>query len=745
MDDYQGVCNLTDTKKRTRKIFSIVFTLALICLMTATIIPVVEGASNVNLGSAGNFVILTKTGISTTGTTLITGNIGVSPIAATGITGFGLVMDSSNEFATSSLVTGKVYASDYAPPTPATMTTAISDMETAYTDAAGRTLPDYTELGAGDIGGMTLTPGLYKWGTGVTIPTDVTLSGGVDDVWIFQIAKGLDISAGKHVILSGGAQAKNIYWQVAEQTTLGTTSVINGNVLDQTAIVLNTGATLNGRALAQTAVTLDANRVTFPTVTPPVANFTGTPTTGTAPLTVKFTDTTTNGPTAWQWNFGDNSSVNSTNQNPVHTYAMNSIYTVSLTATNSEGSNTITKTNYITVSLIPAKPNVLYATNAFGMQEQDTIVGIYLNNSFNPKVGAITYKVSYNETLLQAKSVTVASGGIASLNLSSPFAVAYASASGYPNGNAWLANVTFQPKVTDNVVTPIGLTLEELADVAIPPKDLIPNTSVQNGFFTIGGGVQVNVIDANGNPMTADRIALESGTGTLSVSGVNSYRFNAVPTGTYQVNVTKSGYIGVNTTISYTEGSMRVLTATMVTHAYQPTVILAESGVALAGMTRTPPEQLNALRNETDQYNMTLNGGGVISVALEYPLRYQLNRPQLTSALPVGTEMRNGTFLWTTPFYTTTNATLIVTAVPVSGQSFVGLKLTGGKLGDVYYDNKVTSTDSLYDLHYVVTNLRSLSTYDYADVNRDGKITSTDALYILHYVVGNVNEYYQAV
>jgi hypothetical protein len=174
-------------------------------------------------------------------------------------------------------------------------------------------------------------------------------------------------------------------------------------------------------------------------------------------------------------------------------------------------------------------------------------------------------------------------------------------------------------------------------------------------------------------------------------------------------------------------------------------VILAESGVALSGMTRTPPEQLNAKRNETDQYNLTLNGGGVISVALEYPMRYQLNRPQLTSALPITTEMRNGTFLWTTPGYTTTNATLIVTAVPVSGQSFVGLKLTGGKLGDVYYDTKVTSTDSLYDLHYVVTNLRSLSTYDYADVNRDGKITSTDALYILHYVVGNVNEYYQAV
>jgi len=144
------------------------------------------------------------------------------------------------------------------------MTTAISDMETAYTDAAGRTLPTATELGAGNIGGMTLAPGLYKWGTGVTIPTNVTLSGSANDVWIFQIAQTLTVSSGVHVTLSGGAQANNIFWQIAGQTTLGTTSVFNGNILCQTAIVLNTGATLNGRALAQTAVTLDASAVVKP-------------------------------------------------------------------------------------------------------------------------------------------------------------------------------------------------------------------------------------------------------------------------------------------------------------------------------------------------------------------------------------------------------------------------------------------------------------------------------------------------
>jgi hypothetical protein len=185
-------------------------------------------------------------------------------------------MDSSNTFSTSALVTGKAYAADYAVPAPAKMTTAISDMETAYTDAAGRTSPTASELGAGNIGGMTLAPGLYKWSTGVTIPTDVTLSGGANDVWIFQIAQDLTISSAMKVVLSGGAQASNVFWQVAGQTTLGTNSVFNGNILDQTAIVLNTGATLNGRALAQTAVTFDANTILVPTASTPALTPTAT-------------------------------------------------------------------------------------------------------------------------------------------------------------------------------------------------------------------------------------------------------------------------------------------------------------------------------------------------------------------------------------------------------------------------------------------------------------------------------------
>jgi hypothetical protein len=136
-------------------------------------------------------------------------------------------------------------------------------MQTAYTTGAGLTSPDFTELGAGNIGGMTLLPGLYKWSTGVTIPTSVTLAGGVDDVWIFQIAGGLTTAAATQIILSGGAQAQNVFWVVAGVASLGASSVFNGNILDATGITLNTAATLNGRALAQTAVTLDSN-ITIP-------------------------------------------------------------------------------------------------------------------------------------------------------------------------------------------------------------------------------------------------------------------------------------------------------------------------------------------------------------------------------------------------------------------------------------------------------------------------------------------------
>jgi hypothetical protein len=217
----------------------------------------------VNLGTAGTYAILAKTGISTVPASVITGDLGVSPAAATYITGFSLIQDATNAFATSPQITGKVYAADYAAPTPSNLTAAVGDMQLAFADAAGRAA-GVTELGAGNIGGMTLSAGVYKWGTGVMIPSDVTLTGNATDVWIFQIAQDLTMSTATKIVLTGGAVPKNVFWQVAGLVDLGTMAHCEGVVLVQTAATLRTGASINGRLLAQTAVNIDSSTVVAP-------------------------------------------------------------------------------------------------------------------------------------------------------------------------------------------------------------------------------------------------------------------------------------------------------------------------------------------------------------------------------------------------------------------------------------------------------------------------------------------------
>lgn len=218
--------------------------------------------AKVDLGGAINYMILAKSAINNSSTSALNGDLGLSPAATSYVTGLDLT--DATGFATSAQVTGKVYAADMADPTPIDLTTAVNNMLTAYTDAAGRPSPDFSELGTGNIGGKTLASGLYKWTTTVTIPTDVTIAGGSNDVWIFQISGDLTVSAATNIILTGGAQAKNIFWQVAGQATMGTTSHFEGIILSQTGITFQTGASMNGRALAQTAVVLDSNAITKP-------------------------------------------------------------------------------------------------------------------------------------------------------------------------------------------------------------------------------------------------------------------------------------------------------------------------------------------------------------------------------------------------------------------------------------------------------------------------------------------------
>jgi uncharacterized protein (TIGR03437 family) len=215
----------------------------------------------VNLGTAGNYVILTKTGITDVPPSAIVGNIGSSPITGAAI------------HITCAEVTGTISSVDAAGPAPCSLQvpgllgTAILDMQTAYTDAAGRTTPDFTELGAGNITGRTLAPGLYKWSTDVLVSgAGVTLSGGPNAVWIFQVAGDVLLTSNAHINLAGGARANNIFWQVGGPTavTLGTGSVFAGNILSAKQVIMNTGASLNGRAYSFTQATLQSSPVSNP-------------------------------------------------------------------------------------------------------------------------------------------------------------------------------------------------------------------------------------------------------------------------------------------------------------------------------------------------------------------------------------------------------------------------------------------------------------------------------------------------
>ena len=224
---------------------------------TTTAVPYAAQAP-VDLGTAGTFAILTKSGVTDVYASAINGNVGASPITGAAI---GLTCPEVR--------TGIIYSVDAAgPPCKVTnstyLTTAVGDMGTAYTNAAGRTFPDVVNLGAGEIGGLTLRPGLYKWNTGVSISTDVTLSGGPADVWIFQIAGNIKEASATNVTLAGGALAKNVYWQTAGSVAIGTTAHFEGTILAKTLVAMKTGASINGRLLAQTAVTLQQNSVTEP-------------------------------------------------------------------------------------------------------------------------------------------------------------------------------------------------------------------------------------------------------------------------------------------------------------------------------------------------------------------------------------------------------------------------------------------------------------------------------------------------
>jgi len=225
------------------------------------------GPAPVNLGSTAHFTILAGAAVTTTGGGIVNGDVGASPITGAAI------------HLTQAQVNGTIYAVDAAGPAgsvidAALLTTAKGDLTTAFNDAAGR-LPAPTgpflnpELvpGSGNFGGMTLVPGLYKFtGTAAASGADVTLTGGPNDVWIFQIAADLQVGSSVHVILAGGAQARNIFWQVGTSAVIGTFAVFKGTIIADQSITMNTTSAMDGRALAFSAgVTFNGNVGELPT------------------------------------------------------------------------------------------------------------------------------------------------------------------------------------------------------------------------------------------------------------------------------------------------------------------------------------------------------------------------------------------------------------------------------------------------------------------------------------------------
>jgi hypothetical protein len=218
----------------------------------------------VAIGSACNYVILAKTGITNVITSAVTGNIAVSPITYAAMTGFALTMDSSTQFSTSSQVTGKAFASDYGVPTRANLTTAVSDMQTAYTKASQRPRFDAgrQNIGGGTIGGETLFPGFYTFTAAITINSDITFEGGPNDVFIIQTTGTITQAANTKVLLSSCAQAKNIFWQSAGYVSIGAGAQMQGTLLVKEKAVFGTGSSLLGSVLAQTAFTLKMTTIT---------------------------------------------------------------------------------------------------------------------------------------------------------------------------------------------------------------------------------------------------------------------------------------------------------------------------------------------------------------------------------------------------------------------------------------------------------------------------------------------------
>ncbi|KAJ7249633.1 hypothetical protein C8J57DRAFT_1356326 [Mycena rebaudengoi] len=248
------------------------------------------------LGSARSFAILARSRVSTVPNSAITGDVGVNRATVASLSGFDLVQDASGQFWTSAQVNGRLMGSTDAPPTPSLLTSAVLDMQNAFADAMNRRNPDFFRLKNGRIGGSNLVPGIYKWTTGVTISSGITLTGGPADTWIFQISGSLNQAANVEITLVGGALPQNIFWAVAGTVTLNNNTIFQGNILAKTNVDIGINSVDNGCIYAQTSVFMKEATILCAGVLPPPPSSsapTAPPSTTATPTSTATTTTVT--------------------------------------------------------------------------------------------------------------------------------------------------------------------------------------------------------------------------------------------------------------------------------------------------------------------------------------------------------------------------------------------------------------------------------------------------------------------
>ena len=599
----------------------------LILFLLALAIPYqlqAAGPAPLNLLSNTNFVVLAETTITTTGGGSINGNIGLSPAPGSAI------------LVTCAQVTGTIYATDASGPLPCRvvdttlLNQAVNDMMTSYTDAAGRTpVPTGSNLNPGaafstgyNMGGLTLAPGLYKFGSGQTafINTDVTLSGSPSDVWIFQCGADLQVANNVHVILAGGANANNIFWQVSTKAVIGTTAVFNGTILAGTSITMNTGSTMNGRALAQAQVTFNGTGAALPITAPVIAVLN--------PLGANLANGNTN-------DFGSLA----VGTNTSHTFTITNTGSANLTVSgiSIDGGDAAS----FTVTSIPLAPVSPGGTAAFtvryapaGSGAKNATLHIASNDSTNNPFNIVLTGNSANNGFpiigVQQPLGTNLTNGVGTNNFGS-VAVGTNASLTFTITNSGSANLTGLV-ITIDGSNSVLFTVTTNPVASVNPGNI---TAFTVRFAPVSTGVKIAVLhignnDTNNNPFN---IALTgTGTGASLVPGIVVQQPNGTNL-TSNVSTNNFGSIAVGTNASHTF----IITNIGTTNLTGLVITIDGTNAAMFSVTTNPVAPLNPGSNTTFTVSFTPVSTGVKTAVLHITNNDPNNNPFNIALIGTGT------------------------------------------------------------------------------------------------------------